>query len=231
MKPSPSTRAESKRARSSNWRVPVFGRGIWRKCATTDLDDARAGWQPMVLVDTSVWIEVFRKPARAPMESYLDLEEAVTCLPVIQEVLQGFRDQRAFQIAREAMHALPIVESPLRSAVYERAIDLYRLARRQGLTIRSGVDCLIAACALRARFARGAPGPRFFTARTGISRSKPSTSPASRRISAIRISADSCTIRGTGYTTPEFTASQVLFGGMEFGSCVACPRIDGGPSA
>jgi predicted nucleic acid-binding protein len=149
MKPSPSTRAESKHARSSNWRVPVFGTGIWPKCATTGLDDARAGWQPMVLVDTSVWIEVFRRPARAPLESYLDLEEAVTCLPVIQEVLQGFRDQRAFQTAREAMHALPIVESPLRSVVYERAIDLYRLARRQGLTIRSGVDCLIAACALQ----------------------------------------------------------------------------------
>jgi predicted nucleic acid-binding protein len=78
----------------------------------------------MILVDTSVWIEVFRKPGRVPVEDYLDLEEAVTCLPIIQEVLQGFRDQRAFQIAREAMCALPIVESPLRSVVYERAIDL-----------------------------------------------------------------------------------------------------------
>jgi predicted nucleic acid-binding protein len=103
----------------------------------------------MLLVDTSVWIEVFRKPARGPIESYLDLDEAVTCLPVIQEVLQGFRDQRAFRIAQEAMHALPVVESPLRRVVFEYAIDLYRQARRQGLTVRSGVDCLIAACALR----------------------------------------------------------------------------------
>ena len=103
----------------------------------------------MVLVDTSVWIEVFRKSPRITLESYLELEEAVTCLPVIQEVLQGFSNQRAFQIAREAMHALPVVESPLRGLVYERAIDLYRLARRQGLTVRSSVDCLIAACALQ----------------------------------------------------------------------------------
>jgi predicted nucleic acid-binding protein len=29
------------------------------------------------------------------------------------------------------------------------AADLYRRARRAGLTIRSGVDCLIAACAIR----------------------------------------------------------------------------------
>jgi predicted nucleic acid-binding protein len=47
------------------------------------------------------------------------------------------------------MAALPIVESPLRLAVVEEAADLYRRARRAGLTVRSGVDCLIAACALR----------------------------------------------------------------------------------
>lgn len=103
----------------------------------------------MVLVDTSVWIEVFRKPKRINCETLLDLDQAVTCLPVTQEVLRGFRDERAFRIAREAMHALPVVESPLRSPVLEQAVDLYRQARRQGITVRSGVDCLIAACALR----------------------------------------------------------------------------------
>lgn len=38
----------------------------------------------------------------------------VTCLPVIQEVLQGFSEERAFSTARVALHALPTVESPLR---------------------------------------------------------------------------------------------------------------------
>jgi hypothetical protein len=28
-------------------------------------------------------------------------------------------------------------------------VDLYRTARRSGITVRSGVDCLIAVCALR----------------------------------------------------------------------------------
>jgi hypothetical protein len=32
--------------------------------------------------------------------------------------------------------------------VFDNAVDLYRAARRAGRTIRSGVDCLIAACAL-----------------------------------------------------------------------------------
>lgn len=32
---------------------------------------------------------------------------------------------------------------------YNDAINPYRTARRQGLTIRSSLDCIIAACALR----------------------------------------------------------------------------------
>ena len=103
----------------------------------------------MLLVDTSVWIEVFRRSPRVHLERLIDFDEVVTCLPVIQEVLQGFRDERTYQTARDAMYALPIVAAPLSAQVVDQAIDLYRSARRAGFTIRSGVDCLIAACALR----------------------------------------------------------------------------------
>ena len=105
----------------------------------------------MLLVDTSVWIEVFRKPSRLDLRSIVDLDEVVTCLPVIQEVLQGFLDERAFRVARGSMFSFPIVESPLSSEVFEEAAQLYRSARRAGVTVRSGVDCLIAACAIRHR--------------------------------------------------------------------------------
>jgi predicted nucleic acid-binding protein len=103
----------------------------------------------VVLVDTSVWIEAFRKPARVRLETLVEFDEIVTCLPVVQEVLHGFADERAFVLARDAMHALPIVESPMRPSVFDEAVDLYRAARRAGVTVRSGVDCLIAACAIR----------------------------------------------------------------------------------
>ena len=102
----------------------------------------------MLLVDTSVWIEVFRKPSRLRF-SAADLEEIVTCLPVVQEVLQGFRDDHAYRKAREALLSFPIVEAPLRTEIYEEAVGLFRSARRAGVTVRSGVDCLIAACAIR----------------------------------------------------------------------------------
>lgn len=78
-----------------------------------------------------------------------ELDEVATCLPVVQEVLQGFRDEAAFRKAREALLSLPVVESPMRVELFEHAVQLYRAARRAGLTVRSGVDCLIAACALR----------------------------------------------------------------------------------
>ncbi len=103
----------------------------------------------MVLVDTSVWIETYRRGTRFRLDSAVDFDDVVTCLPVMQEVLQGFRDETAFRLAREAMHALPIVESPLPVSVFDEAVDLYRRARQGGRTVRSSVDCLIAACALR----------------------------------------------------------------------------------
>jgi hypothetical protein len=103
----------------------------------------------VVLVDSSVWIEVFRKPARVQLADIVDLDEIATCLPVIQEILQGFDSEAGFLRARQAMLAFPIVESPIGREVFLEAADLYRAGRRMGLTIRSSVDCLIAVCAIR----------------------------------------------------------------------------------
>ncbi len=103
----------------------------------------------MTLVDTSIWIAVFQQRAPLDLAAVVDVDDIVTCLPVVQEVLQGFRDERAFRAAREAMTAMRCVESPLASDVVEGALDLYRTARRNGITVRSSVDCLIAACAIR----------------------------------------------------------------------------------
>jgi len=103
----------------------------------------------VVLVDTSVWVEFFRRPSRIDLPAVVDLDEVVTCLPVVQEVLQGFREEAAFALARDAMLALPLVEAPLRQELFEEAVSLYRRARATELTVRSSVDCLIAVCALR----------------------------------------------------------------------------------
>lgn len=104
----------------------------------------------MILVDTSVWVLFFRRRAPLDLEAVVPIDEVVTCLPVVQEVLQGIRDEGPFRVARDAMFALPRVGDPLTTGLVDDAVGLYRAARRAGLTIRSSVDCLIAACAVAA---------------------------------------------------------------------------------
>lgn len=103
----------------------------------------------MILVDTSVWIETFRLRSPLDLTLHVDFDDIVTCLPVVQEVLQGFRDEKGYRVARDAMLSLPVVESPLGEQVFLAAAELFRAGRRVGVTVRSSVDCLIAACAIR----------------------------------------------------------------------------------
>lgn len=102
----------------------------------------------MILVDSSIWILVFRRHAPLDLESIVDFDEIVTSPPIVQEVLQGFRDERAYRVTREAMLAFPMVDSPLPLDRFHEAANLFRAARRAGVTVRSSVDCLIAAIAV-----------------------------------------------------------------------------------
>jgi len=86
------------------------------------------------------------------LESWLNPGEIATCLPVIQEVLQGIREEADFRKMRDALLAMIVVDSPLPAAAFEDAAGLYRTARRAGVTVRSSVDCLIAAIAIRHDF-------------------------------------------------------------------------------
>lgn len=101
----------------------------------------------MILVDTSVWIELLnRKPRLNILEK--DLLEFCTCGPVLQEVLQGLRDDPAADAFRELFLGLPLLNDPLPARAFLLASDIYRGGRRKGFTIRSSSDCLIAAIAI-----------------------------------------------------------------------------------
>ena len=103
----------------------------------------------MTLVDTSVWIRMFQKHKPLRLLDVVTFDDVVTSLPIVQEVLQGFRDETAFRQARMAMLSFPIVDSPIPQNIFEEAIHLYRNARKNGFTVRSSVDCLIAASAIK----------------------------------------------------------------------------------
>ena len=103
----------------------------------------------MILVDTSAWIEVLKGRAGSRYRDAVAGEEVVTCLPVMQEVLQGIDDERTFQMASAAFADIPMLENPLTRSIFDDAVHLYREARRAAITVRSGVDCIIAVCAIR----------------------------------------------------------------------------------
>lgn len=104
----------------------------------------------MILVDTSIWIELLTgrlDPAVAGSEPI----HFLTCGPVVQEVLQGLRDDPRAEAFRQGFLALPRISDPVPGALFLDAAEIYRQGRRKGYTIRSSADCLIAAIAIANR--------------------------------------------------------------------------------
>ncbi len=101
----------------------------------------------MILLDTSIWIDQFRH--RRKEISAQDYEDFVICNPVLQEVIQGLRDVPASEIFRQGLLKVRRLDDPLPAEAFLEAAEIYRSGRRRGYTIRSTVDCLIAAIAIR----------------------------------------------------------------------------------
>jgi len=101
----------------------------------------------MILVDTSVWIELLAAGKRGVVRER-DLLRFATCGPVIQEVLQGLRPGIQGDAFRTAFLAIPVLSEPLPVRLFLSAAEIYSVGRRRGVTIRSSVDCLIAAIAV-----------------------------------------------------------------------------------
>jgi hypothetical protein len=104
----------------------------------------------MTLVDTSVWIELLNGPLGSRVTE-AELLNFVTCGPIVQEVLQGLRDDPAREAFRESLLALPVLSDPLPIALFLSAAEICRFGRAKGYTIRSSTDCLIAAIAIENR--------------------------------------------------------------------------------
>ena len=102
----------------------------------------------MILVDTSVWIELLNGKLGQHIDPD-DVTNFVTCGPVAQEVLQGLRPGAQSEAFHNAFRAIPRLSDPLPWEAFLEAAEIYRQGGRKGYTIRSGVDCLIAAIAIR----------------------------------------------------------------------------------
>jgi predicted nucleic acid-binding protein len=103
----------------------------------------------VILVDSSVWIAVFSKRPPFHIDDLVDINDVVTSLPIVQEVLQGVDDDYRFEDTRDILYDLRAIDDPMTGELFHEAILLFRDARKKGVTVRSSVDCLIAASAIR----------------------------------------------------------------------------------
>ena len=104
----------------------------------------------MVLVDTSVWIDFLSGRYTPEVEVLVSLveEEETLCFTgfILQELLQGCSDDAVARSVEQ--HFQPFLEIFPQRSTYRLAGKIFRDCRKRGYTIRSSVDCLIAACAL-----------------------------------------------------------------------------------
>lgn len=105
----------------------------------------------MIVVDTTVWIDFLEARGTAFDRHLTELVEGDAPIALVDivycEVLQGIRDDDTYHRIRASLLAHPIVR-PRGLHTFGTAANLYRSARRRGLTIRRSVDCLIAATCL-----------------------------------------------------------------------------------
>jgi predicted nucleic acid-binding protein len=108
----------------------------------------------VVLVDTTVWIELLHGRVSAPvsrLKRLLQAGEAAVAPVIVQELLQGASNAESFERLRRHFAALPLLEPKPRGTTHVGAAALYARCRWQGLTPRSPHDCLIAQLAIEHR--------------------------------------------------------------------------------
>jgi hypothetical protein len=107
-----------------------------------------------MIVDTSAWIEYLRATG-----SFCDLHLQLGLMRghnflmpsvVLQEVLQGASSAAHYMMLLRGLEQIPVFEAQDVHELHRQAGLLYARCRWQGITIRSAMDCVVAACALEA---------------------------------------------------------------------------------
>ncbi len=106
----------------------------------------------MYLVDTSVWVN-YINGKESPVLEFLDtllmtpMAVGISHL-IYTEILQGAKSEAGFNKLQRYFSTQQFYGFADPENSYEAAAFIYFSCRRQGITIRSSIDCLIAQCAL-----------------------------------------------------------------------------------
>ena len=99
----------------------------------------------MILVDSSVWISYFNgkiNPQTDCLDSALGKKIIIVGDIILVEVLQGFKNDRDFQKAKELLSNFQLMEMLGRELAIKSA-ENYRLLRKKGVTDRKTIDVII----------------------------------------------------------------------------------------
>jgi predicted nucleic acid-binding protein len=106
----------------------------------------------MIIVDTSILIGYFKGKNEYPfneMDKIIDdnIPYGINDL-IYQEMLQGSRDEGEYEILKEYLNTLPFYELKFGKRSYENAALMNMKCRKNGITIRSTMDLIIAETAI-----------------------------------------------------------------------------------
>lgn len=100
----------------------------------------------MILVDTSVWIDYFNgvdNQQTVKLDGFLSSTVIVAGDLIVAELLQGFRHDKDVEIAQSLLAHLEQAQL-CNTEIAIKSAQNYRLLRKQGITVRKTIDCLIA---------------------------------------------------------------------------------------
>ncbi len=100
----------------------------------------------MILVDSSVWIDFFngtKNTETDKLNEILGLEEVVIGDLILAEVLQGFKSDKDFKVAKDVLTSLSVHELIGKELAIKSANN-FRKLRKKGITIRKTADVIIA---------------------------------------------------------------------------------------
>lgn len=104
-----------------------------------------------LLVDSTVWIDFFaarKNPQTDRLKQAIrDGNQICVCGCVWLEVLQGVRLEKELVAIKGHFQNLAYLDDD--QSTYELGATIYRELRRDGITIRNSIDCLIAATVIQ----------------------------------------------------------------------------------
>jgi len=108
----------------------------------------------VIVVDSSVWIDYFNgiiTPQTDKLDDLLSQQWIVTGDLILTEVLQGFRQDKDYQIALRLLQSLHFYNM-LGKPIALKTAENYRNLRKQGITVRKTIDVMIGTFCIENQF-------------------------------------------------------------------------------